>query len=116
MCYRCERYGYLGLGRTASKYRRKVIEKGSRAFYGWYYFYYVSHYSPERKRCYIPEGIAWEYNPVQQCYFACCDYHIPEKRSLSTSIQEAAKVIDRWREWLKQKVAEEQAAKIVKVQ
>ena len=70
LCYKCGDYGYLGLGWTKSRYRLK--------FYGWYYFYYVSHYSPERKRCYIREGILWEESSIEieKCNFAYCDYRI----------------------------------------
>lgn len=70
LCYKCGDYGYLGLGWTKSRYRLK--------FYGWYYFYYVSHYSPERKRCYIRERILWEQSSIEieKCNFAYCDYRI----------------------------------------
>jgi hypothetical protein len=81
LCYRCGKYGYLGLGWMSRKYRRKRIDKGKKVFYGWYPFFYVSHYSPKRKRCYVPEGIAWDDSFVVDEYYlsACCScsYDIP---------------------------------------
>ena len=78
LCYRCGNYGFLNIGCTNSKYRRKVKEKGKKVVYGRYYFFYVSHYSPKRKRCYIPERVAWEDSfVVDELYSsACCSYHI----------------------------------------